>query len=260
MNEPTLSGASGDAPTSPAGMLPDKSAHQSGVVDAVSQAGEDIFRHHQIEVHNADCMEVMARFPDKYFELAIVALLIDKSKKKDIIWHADFKRITNRKSWRIPCMRRLNLKGLHRFSKRARLAIRRCFRHWFKAFASSGKDHIGSKDCSSTQSRFAGLRLFRKARREGRENPLLISGNRSFCACLLGHKASRLSNPSRFTSHNQYPGGCASRKIQRRKRRGESSDSKNPLFKGHDHDASSEGIGHARFHGFKNFTGRICPA
>lgn len=164
------------------------------------------------KIFNEDCMIGMARYPDKFFDLAVV------TPKYVYLYNENIKRITNRQSGGISGLRRFNNERVCCISERTGTTIRCITGYRGKDISGSGENNIFATNYSAT---FKGNTLlyfqYKKGWEKKQEN---ISVKRSgfICACLFGDKESGLYNIFQYARNISVKSGFASGIVLRRKR------------------------------------------
>ena len=173
-----------------------------------------------LDLRLGDCMEVMAGFPDGYFDLAQLEIAIEAPKYN--FMHANFKGIADWKSRGIHGLRRLDSKGFRRVSKRAGIALRRGNGYGGFSFQNSSQNHNRTKNCPAKGERIEGLHFQHQASREIGKDPILNQGGRPVCTRLLGYETGRIPDCRQHARNNQHLSGPLTRNSQGRARNNQS--------------------------------------
>lgn len=174
-------------------------------------------------VTNEDNMEMMARYPDKYFELAInikylfFAIAIVTTKYY-IRTYENVKRIANREGGRILSLRRFNIKRLCGIPERTGSSIRCVIRYWTSTNEGASENNSLSKNRFAKIKRNQSIHFQCKKEWEKQLKAIRGWGNRLICFGLPGHQNDRIPKNGGYARHNKYQSGLSSRNPLRRKR------------------------------------------
>lgn len=161
-------------------------------------------------VENIDCMEGMAKFPDKFFDLAVVTV------KYVSLQYEKIKRIANRKSRGVYGLFGFNYKRIYSIPKRTGIAIRCAFRYWVKNIKSASKNYIRSESSTATSNGIKSVLLQYRKAWERREGGIPKRGGGFICACLFRHQKSWIYNPGQNAKYYFFQSGSPERNALRR--------------------------------------------
>lgn len=155
------------------------------------------------EAFNIDCMVGMAKYPDGYFELAIVEFATLTPKYLFDI-HENIKRITDRKSRGVHGLRGLNYEGVRVLPIRAGVALRRAIRRWAQAVKGTGENHNGRALDPTASEGVEGLHIQRQEAWEEEHQEVRGRGNRFIRFGLFGHTEGGLPEKQRHARDHQH--------------------------------------------------------
>lgn len=170
-----------------------------------------------IQITNEDNMQLMARYPDKYFEKINIYFATLTSKYVSL-YYENIQRITDWESWRVHDLCRLNTKGVYCLPERTRATLRRTFRRWYKVVKGASENNLLSEGYSSKIEGDARLYFQHQKSREKQFKKISGRGDRLICFSLFRHQKSGLSTFKGYAGYFEYSGGFTQGDVLRRER------------------------------------------